>query len=231
MAELRDAHAATVILLPTMPTVSLISAASELRPAVPADAEAGAALHAACWREAYAPYADPALLAERLADTEAGSAAWTRQLVDGPPRVLAEADGELVGFAVVGANRDPDATDTDRALRDLHPRGLVGHRPRPAALGRRTPGRSLLAVGPRGQRPRAGVLPPQRLRRRRRPRVLRRPRHLGDQDGPTMSTHLTYFDLADPTFDVTSAGGARGARRRAGTSRPTGAGRCSGTPR
>ncbi len=35
---------------------------------------------------------------------------------------------------------------------------------------------------------------------RRRPRVLRRPRHLGDQDDQAM----TYFDLSDPTFDVTS---------------------------
>ncbi|GAA4700849.1 GNAT family N-acetyltransferase [Nocardioides conyzicola] len=80
-----------------------------LRPAVPADAAAGAALHLACWREAYTPYADPARLAERLASDERFVAAWTKQLAEGPPRVLAEADGELVGFAVVGANRDPDA--------------------------------------------------------------------------------------------------------------------------
>jgi ribosomal protein S18 acetylase RimI-like enzyme len=81
----------------------------ELRTAVPADAAAGAALHAACWREAYGPYVDAALLEERLADTGRWVAAWTRQLIDGPPRVLAEADGELVGFAVIGGNRDPDA--------------------------------------------------------------------------------------------------------------------------
>jgi GNAT superfamily N-acetyltransferase len=81
-----------------------------LRPAVPSDAEAGAALHMACWREAYTPYADPALLAERLATTDRFVSAWTRQLAEGPPRVLAEADGELVGFAVVGDNRDPDLT-------------------------------------------------------------------------------------------------------------------------
>ncbi|WP_028643396.1 GNAT family N-acetyltransferase [Nocardioides sp. URHA0020] len=80
-----------------------------LRAAVPADAEAGAALHVACWREAYTPYADPALLAERLATPDRFESAWRRQLVDGPPRVLAEADGELVGFAVVGDGRDPDA--------------------------------------------------------------------------------------------------------------------------
>ena len=79
-----------------------------LRPAVHADAEAAAAMHAACWREAYAPYADPARLAERLADTERWVSAWTRHLLEGPPRVLAEADGQLVGFAVAGPNRDED---------------------------------------------------------------------------------------------------------------------------
>ena len=66
-------------------------------------------MHRECWREAYGPYAVPALLAERLADTDRWLAAWTRQLADGPPRFLAEADGELIGFAVVGDNRDPDA--------------------------------------------------------------------------------------------------------------------------
>ncbi|MEP9362393.1 GNAT family N-acetyltransferase [Nocardioides sp. CN2-186] len=80
-----------------------------LRPAVPADAAACAVMHAECWREAYGPYAVPALLAERLADTEGWLAAWTRHLTEGPPRVLAEEDGELVGFSVVGPNRDPDA--------------------------------------------------------------------------------------------------------------------------
>jgi ribosomal protein S18 acetylase RimI-like enzyme len=80
-----------------------------LRPAVPADAEAGAALHAACWREAYGPLVDAACLEERLADTDRWVAAWRAQLVDGPPRVLAELDGDLVGFAVVGPTRDEEA--------------------------------------------------------------------------------------------------------------------------
>jgi GNAT superfamily N-acetyltransferase len=62
---------------------------------VAADAEVGAALHMACWREAYTPYADPALLAERLASTGRFVEAWTKHLASGPPRVLAEADGEL----------------------------------------------------------------------------------------------------------------------------------------
>lgn len=92
-----------------------------LRAAVPADAVAGAALHAACWREAYGPYVDATLLRERLDDTLRWTAAWTRQLIDGPPRVLAEADGELVGFAVVGASRDEDGA-TPQELYALYTR-------------------------------------------------------------------------------------------------------------
>ena len=81
-----------------------------LRPAVPADAEVGAALHRACWREAYGAWADPKLLAQRLADTDHWVTAWADQVVDGPPRMLAIApDGEAVGFAVVGRSRDEDA--------------------------------------------------------------------------------------------------------------------------
>lgn len=80
-----------------------------LRPAVPADAVAGAALHAACWRDAYGPYVDRALLEQRLADSDRWVAAWTRQLLDGPPRMLAEYDGVPVGFAVVGPARGDDA--------------------------------------------------------------------------------------------------------------------------
>lgn len=80
-----------------------------LRPAGPADAAAGAAMHAACWREAYGPLVDAGLLEQRLADPERWTAAWAAQLASGPPRVLAEAGGELVGFAVAGPSRDPDA--------------------------------------------------------------------------------------------------------------------------
>jgi GNAT superfamily N-acetyltransferase len=78
----------------------------ELRPAVPADAAAGADLHRACWREAYAPYVDAGMLEQRLADADRWLLAWTRQLTDGPPRVLAEAAGTPVGFAVAGPSRD-----------------------------------------------------------------------------------------------------------------------------
>jgi GNAT superfamily N-acetyltransferase len=79
-----------------------------LRPATPADAEAGAAMHRECWREAYGPYGDPARLADRLADVQRWSDAWVRQLAAGPPRMLAEVDGELVGFAVAGPCRDEE---------------------------------------------------------------------------------------------------------------------------
>ena len=84
--------------------------APTLRRAVPADAEAGAAMHAACWREAYGPYVDAGKLAERLADTERWVSAWTKHLAEGPPRILAEQDGEIVGFSVVGPTRDDAGT-------------------------------------------------------------------------------------------------------------------------
>ncbi|HEY0949156.1 GNAT family N-acetyltransferase [Nocardioides sp.] len=79
-----------------------------LRAAGAGDAEAGAALHRACWREAYGPYVDPLLLDQRLADADRWVASWRHQLASGPPRVLAEADGELIGFAVAGPARDAD---------------------------------------------------------------------------------------------------------------------------
>ena len=80
-----------------------------LRPAVVDDAAAGAELHIACWREAYSPYVDGSLLEDRLADPLRWIDAWIRQLREGPPRLVAEADGELVGFSVVGPARDQDS--------------------------------------------------------------------------------------------------------------------------
>ena len=79
-----------------------------LRTAVPADPAPCATKHAPCWREANAPYVDAALLEQRVTDMDRWVAAWTEHLVDGPPRVLAEAGGEPVGFAVVGLSRDDD---------------------------------------------------------------------------------------------------------------------------
>lgn len=85
-----------------------------LRDADPGDAEAGAALHRNCWREAYGGLAiDPALLQARLADVGRWVRSWRSQLESGPPRVVAEAEGELIGFAVAGPSRDPEPPVAD----------------------------------------------------------------------------------------------------------------------
>lgn len=79
-----------------------------LRLATTDDVEAGAALHVACWREAYGPYVGRERLEERLAGLARWERAWREQLEHGPARTLAVADGELVGFAVAGPNRDEE---------------------------------------------------------------------------------------------------------------------------
>jgi len=81
-----------------------------LRPATPDDAEAGARLHIACWREVYGPLTEPDLLATHLADEAAWAERWRQQVEDGPTRLLAVADGELVGFGVAGPARHDDVT-------------------------------------------------------------------------------------------------------------------------
>lgn len=84
-----------------------------LRTATLDDVDAGAALHAACWRETYAGLVDPARLEERLADTERWRTGWATQIEAGPPRVLAAAeDGALIGFGVAGPSRKEDAPAT-----------------------------------------------------------------------------------------------------------------------
>lgn len=66
-------------------------------------------MHRACWREAYGPHVDADVLAARLANPSGWVAAWEEQLAVGPPRTVAVAGDELVGFAVAGPSRDPDA--------------------------------------------------------------------------------------------------------------------------
>ncbi len=85
-----------------------------IRPATQADAAAGAALHRACWQEAYAPYADPGRLTEATADEADWESRWRQQLAAGPPRQLAVHEGHgLVGFGVTGPCRDPDLAHAD----------------------------------------------------------------------------------------------------------------------
>lgn len=79
-----------------------------LRLAVPADAEAGARLHLACWRESYADLLAPDRLAAVTANETRWINAWREQLQPTSPRWLAESDGELIGFAVAGPDRTAD---------------------------------------------------------------------------------------------------------------------------
>ncbi len=79
--------------------------AYSLRLAVPDDAEAGARLHLACWRESYADLLEPARLAEVTADVDRWVTAWRDQLTPTNPRWLAEGGGELIGFACAGPDR------------------------------------------------------------------------------------------------------------------------------
>lgn len=77
----------------------------ELRRATLHDAEAGAALHAACWRETYGPLVDAVLLENYLADAGRWAARWRDRIALGPPRLLAAHGDELVGFASAGPGR------------------------------------------------------------------------------------------------------------------------------
>ena len=73
------------------------------------DAEAAAACHIACWREAYAEIVDPTLLAERTSDLERRARRWRAGLEAGARRWLAlTADRGVVGFAARGPGRDAD---------------------------------------------------------------------------------------------------------------------------
>jgi ribosomal protein S18 acetylase RimI-like enzyme len=76
-----------------------------LRPATLRDADAGAALHLTCWREAYGPLVDRDLLEAQLADPESWAARWRERIALGAPRMVAAHGAELVGFASVGAAR------------------------------------------------------------------------------------------------------------------------------
>jgi GNAT superfamily N-acetyltransferase len=111
-----------------------------IRPAVVDDAAAGAALHIACWREAYAPFTDPDVLARLTDDLEERTKRWRSYIAGGSLRWLAVADdGELVGFASAGPGRDDDI-DLDLELYAIYVRASeygagVGHRLIEAAIG------------------------------------------------------------------------------------------------
>ncbi|MBC8153399.1 MAG: GNAT family N-acetyltransferase, partial [Bacteroidetes bacterium] len=80
----------------------------QYRPAIPADADCVAALHARSWQETYRgmmpdAFLDDGVDAERLAQ-------WRAEFAQSLPNrhiVVAEADGQLVGFACIVAGYDP----------------------------------------------------------------------------------------------------------------------------
>jgi GNAT superfamily N-acetyltransferase len=81
-----------------------------LRLAVPEDAEAGARLHLACWREAYGDLVTSERLDPMLADEDRWIASWRDHLTPTNPRWLAQvgpagSSGELIGFAAAGPDR------------------------------------------------------------------------------------------------------------------------------
>jgi ribosomal protein S18 acetylase RimI-like enzyme len=73
-----------------------------IRPATPADAEALARVHVRTWQAAYTHL----FPAERLAAISVERRAEQFRLY---PPIVAEENGEIVGFVSVGASRDPDA--------------------------------------------------------------------------------------------------------------------------
>lgn len=117
MTELRDSHAPETNPLASHPgpaqnrrvtePASVTPTGVTLRWATVADADAGARLHQACWREAYGPLVDRGLLEAQLADPASWAERW-REQIPRVPRLLAERDGELVGFAVAGPGRGDD---------------------------------------------------------------------------------------------------------------------------
>jgi len=91
-----------------------------IREATLDDAEAAAACHIACWREAYADIVAPDVLAERTSDLKERTERWRHIIATYPPRWLAVADtGHVIGFAAAGPGRDDDI-DVDLELYALY---------------------------------------------------------------------------------------------------------------
>ncbi|SEJ77843.1 Ribosomal protein S18 acetylase RimI [Sphingobium sp. AP50] len=80
----------------------------DFRDACPADAPLIAAIHVASWRVAYAHIMDPAWLADGIEAERL--ATWTQRLESPAPGqrvIIAERDGEAVGFTCVIGGSDP----------------------------------------------------------------------------------------------------------------------------
>ncbi|WP_372594529.1 N-acetyltransferase family protein [Actinotalea sp.] len=81
-----------------------------IRPARVEDARGIAEAHIAAWRQAYADVVAESYLANL--DVEARTAQWAEILENPAPRtrvLVAEEDGAVAGFAMIGPSRDEDA--------------------------------------------------------------------------------------------------------------------------
>ena len=91
---------------------------ASVRVATPWDVDAVGAVQAALWREAYASLLPSEALA--AATPEEFATVWRESLANPPSgayRLLVACAGQaVVGFAAIGPNADPDATDVDGEL-------------------------------------------------------------------------------------------------------------------
>lgn len=79
--------------------------AGTVRPATPEDAAGIGHCHLACWRETYSGLLSPSFFAAR--DPARFAANWARTLQESPDTVVvADVDGEVVGFAQAVPSRD-----------------------------------------------------------------------------------------------------------------------------
>jgi GNAT superfamily N-acetyltransferase len=110
-----------------------------VRAARPEDAGPLALCHLACWREAYTGMVDPDRPATAVAAVDRRTAGWRQILAGNHGTLVAEDDGELVGFAAAGPGRDEDL-DLTTELYALYGRRAywgqgLGHRLVTAVLG------------------------------------------------------------------------------------------------
>ncbi len=89
-----------------------------LRLATLDDVTALALLHQQCWREAYSPIVDNALLEARL-DLRRSEDTWRTKIEEGSQRLIAVRDDVPIGFVASGAGRDDDPP-TPRELYALY---------------------------------------------------------------------------------------------------------------
>jgi GNAT superfamily N-acetyltransferase len=87
-----------------------------IRPATPQDAEAVARVHIETWQAAYAHVLPPEALESLSGERVARRAELHRR----SPPIVAEADGEIVGFVAVGRGLDP-GTDGELYAIYVHP--------------------------------------------------------------------------------------------------------------